>query len=522
MKWVVTAQEMRNIDSRAVGTIGIPGSSLMERAGYEVVEACLERFGPITGKTVFIFCGKGNNGGDGFVIAREMKRHGASVSVLVFAKQNELKGDPLQNYSIAKKMGIPIRHIASSGQLSDVPAEADVVIDALLGTGVHGAVKGAAGEAVRKINSMDAAVVSVDLPTGLNTDNGSYDGVCIAADMTVTMGLLKRGLLLHPGKMMSGEVVLADIGFPGRAVSLEKVTTFLIEKSDVISYLPRRLPYYNKGDCGRIFILGGSPGMTGAPAMTATAALRSGAGMTLLGIPKSLNSILEQKLTETMTLPLPETEDGSLSLDAEDQVMEALVWADVLAIGPGIGRDEQTVKLVHAILEQTDLPAVIDADGLYAVSKKPGLLKKRKSHTAITPHAGEFSRLIRKEDAENLDLDRIEIARRYARQVRSVVHLKGAPSITASTRGEVFINPTGNAGMATAGSGDVLTGIIAGLAGQGLDMTEATITSAYIHGHAGDFAADEFGEISMTAGNIIDFLPYAFEDLFGRYLNSEN
>jgi hydroxyethylthiazole kinase-like uncharacterized protein yjeF len=513
---------MRNIDSRAIRSIGIPGSSLMERAGYEVVEACLERFGIVTGKTVMVFCGKGNNGGDGFVIAREMKRLGASVSVFVFAKQNELKGDPLQNYSIAKKMSIPIRHIASSGQLSDVPAEADIVIDALLGTGVHGAVKGVAGEAIRKINSMDAAVVSVDLPSGLNSDNGSYDGSCVTADLTVTMGLLKRGLLLHPGKMMSGEVVLADIGFPGRAVSLEKVKTFLIEKNDVISYLPRRLPYYSKGDCGRIFILGGSTGMTGAPAMTAAAALRSGAGMTLLGIPKSLNSILEQKLTETMTLPLPETEEGSFSLEAEDQIMEALVWADVLAIGPGLGRDEQTIKLVHAILEQTDLPAVIDADGLYAVSKKPGLLKKRKGHTVITPHAGEFSRLIRKEDADNLDLDRIEIARKYARHFRSVVHLKGAPSVTASTRGEVYINPTGNAGMATAGSGDVLTGIIAGLAGQGLDISEAVITGTYIHGHAGDFAAAEFGEISMTAGDIIDFLPYAFEDLFGRYLNSEN
>ncbi len=522
MKWVVTAQEMRNIDSRAINTIGIPGYSLMERAGLEVVESCLDDFGPVSGKSVSVFCGKGNNGGDGLVIAREMKRLGGIVTAYIFAKQSELKGDPLSKYTTLKKMGIPVRHITSPAQLIEIPEDFDITIDALLGTGVHGEVTGIIGAAIRKINSQSAVVVSVDLPSGLNTDNGTFIGTCVSADVTVTMGLLKRGLLLHPGAMVAGEVVIADIGFPERAISPERVKTFFIEKSDVVSHLPRRMPYFHKGDCGRILVIGGSPGMTGAPAMSTNAALRSGAGMTLLGVPKSLNTVLEQKVTETMTLPLSETESGALSRDAEEKILDALVWADVLAIGPGVGRDEQTIKLVHSILEQCELPAVIDADALYAVSKKPGILKKREADTVITPHVGEFSRLIRTNDANLLDTERIELCRKYARHFRSVVLLKGAPSITASPEGEIFINPTGNAGMATAGSGDVLTGVIAAIIGQGVDVVEATITGAYIHGLAGDFAADEFGEISMMATDIINYLPYAFEDMFGRYLNSES
>ncbi|KPK94892.1 hypothetical protein AMJ80_05320, partial [bacterium SM23_31] len=280
-------------------------------------------------------------------------------------------------------------------------------------------------------------------------------------------------------------------------------------------------PFYHKGDCGRVLIIGGSPGMTGAVSLTATAALRAGAGMTLLGIPRSLNAVLEQKLTETMTLPLPETEDGCLNLEGEDSILDALVWADVLAVGPGIGRDNQTIELVHSILEHADLPVVLDADGLFALSKATGIVRKRKFKTILSPHLGEFSRLIKKSDGEALETECLEIVRKYARLLQSVVLLKGAPTLISGQSGEVFINPTGNAGMATAGSGDVLTGIIAGLVGQGLNLTEAAVTGAYMHGLAGDLAANELGETSMIAGDINDFLPYAFEDMYGRYRQNE-
>ncbi|MCH7781886.1 NAD(P)H-hydrate dehydratase [candidate division KSB1 bacterium] len=522
MKWVVTAREMRNIDERTINKIGIPGAVLMERAGLQIVESCMSIFGSLTGKSVFVFCGKGNNGGDGFVVAREMKRRGADVTIFVFAEKNDLKGDALQNYSIVRKMGIPTDHVTSVSQINRVSDRCDIIIDALLGTGIRGEVTGIHNAAIAKINSMTGYVVSVDMPSGLNTDTGNFTGECVEADMTVTMGLVKRGQILYPGKMQIGVLNIADIGFPERAISPEKVKTFLIEKNDVLSFLPNRMPYYYKGDCGRVLIIGGSPGMTGAPVLTAQAALKAGAGMTLMGIPESLNPVIEQKLTETMTLPLPETEDGFLSLKAEKKIMDALLWADILAIGPGIGRDTETIELIHTVLGNADMPVVIDADGLFAIAKKPSILRKRKFNTVITPHLGEFSRLVSREDAAAVRDDRIELVRKSARRFQAVLLLKGAPTMISGPGGEVFINSTGNAGMATAGSGDVLTGIISGLIGQGAGLTEAAVSGAYLHGTAGDLAADEFGEISITAGDINDFVPYAFEDLFGRYKQNES
>jgi len=517
MKWVATAKEMRSIDSRTINKIGIPASTLMERAGLEVVNACIEKYGSVAGKTVCVFCGKGNNGGDGFVIAREMKRRGAVIAVYVFGRAGDLQGESLQNYAILRKMKIPVVQVTTAARLRRIPDTADILVDALLGTGIRGEVTGILREAIRKINAMSGAVVSVDLPSGLITDTGAYVGECVRADLTVTMGLLKRGLLLHPGKMLAGSVVTADIGFPERGISPERVQTFLIEQEDIRSFLPQRLPYFYKGDCGRVLIIGGSPGMTGAPSLTAAAALRAGAGMTLLGIPESLNPIFEQKLTETMTLPLPETADGFLSLEAETPVMEALMWADVLAIGPGIGRKKETMELVLNVLKNTVQPVVIDADGLYALAKDTNVRRARAFNTIITPHLGEFARLIKRDDTDTIESERIELVRKYAQRRQSVVLLKGAPTVIAGRRGEVFINSTGNAGMATAGSGDVLTGVVAGLAAQGMDLTSAGISGAYLHGRAGDLAADELGEPGVIANDLVDFLPYAFEYVRGRH-----
>jgi len=521
MKWVVTADEMRSIDTRTINKVGIPGSTLMERAGLEVVNAILDMFGSVFERKTAIFCGKGNNGGDGFVIARELKRRGADLTVYLFGKAADLKGNAKVNYDIVKYMKIPVKQISTEAALNRIDDDAEIIVDALLGTGIQGEVTGILRDAIRRINEMSGVIISVDLPSGLHTDTGTFIGDCVSADMTVTMGLLKRGLLLYPGKMMAGSVHIADIGFPERGISPERVRTFLIEQDDILSFLPQRLPFFNKGDCGRVLIIGGSPGMTGAAALSSLGALRSGAGMTLLGIPRSLNPILEQKLTETMTLPLPETEDGFLSSYAEPDILEVLMWADVLAIGPGLGRNEETIELVHAIVRQAEVPVVIDADGLFALAKDTSVLRSRKSETIITPHMGEFCRMIHKEDQQAAETARIDTVRKYAKRWQSVVVLKGAPTLIAEQGGEVFINPTGNAGMATAGAGDVLTGMIAGLTGQGLDLTAAGITGAYLHGLAGDLAADELGEPSVIADDLVEFLPYAFEDVMGRYRQRE-
>ncbi|MFC1564602.1 NAD(P)H-hydrate dehydratase [candidate division KSB1 bacterium] len=515
MKWVVTSDEMRSIDSRAINRIGIPGTTLMERAGLETVSYIMSFFESVAERRISIFCGKGNNGGDGFVIARELKRLAADVTVYVFGKQAELAGDAKLNYSIIKKMGMKIEHINSDAALNRIPDSADIVIDALLGTGIKGEVRGILAKAISRINSMNAPVVAVDLPSGLNSDTGTYINECVQADLTVTMGLLKRGLLLYPGKSMAGLIRIADIGFPEKAISPTKVNTFLIDDTDINLFFPEREPYFYKGDCGRVLVIGGSPGLTGAAALACNSALRSGAGMTLLGIPESLNPVMEQKLTETMTVPLPETNDGCLSLEAEDKIFDVMPWADVLTIGPGIGRNEETLKLVLNLLEKAELPIVLDADGLYALSKKPGILRKREYETIITPHQGEFCRLMHKDDVPCLETDRIETLRKYSKKLNTTILLKGAPTLVAGDIGDVYINPTGNAGMATAGSGDVLTGIIAGLMGQGMDVTTAGITGAYIHGLAGDLAAEELGEAGVIAGDLVDFLPYAIEVIIG-------
>ncbi|MFC1492397.1 NAD(P)H-hydrate dehydratase, partial [candidate division KSB1 bacterium] len=507
----------RSIDARAIKQIGIPGSTLMERAGLETVDYMADLFEFLAGRRIMVFCGKGNNGGDGYVIARELKRLAADVRVYVFGKKTDISGDALVNYSIIQKMGLKIEHINSDAALSKIPDSADIVVDALLGTGIKGEVRGILGKAISKINSINAAVVAVDLPSGLNSDTGTFENECVRADLTVTMGLLKTGLLLYPGKIMTGLIRIADIGFPEKAISPTKVRTFLIDETDINLFFPERQPYYYKGDCGRVLVIGGSPGLTGATALTCNSALRSGAGMTLLGIPQSLNPILEQKLTETMTVALPETEDGCLSLEAEEKIFDVMPWADVLAIGPGIGRNEETIKLVLNLLSKAELPIVLDADGLYALSKKPGILKKREFETIITPHQGEFCRMISKEDIPCLETDRLETLRKYAKKFKCTILLKGAPTLIAGDTGDVYINPTGNAGMASAGSGDVLTGIIAGLMGQGMDVTTAGITGAYIHGLSGDLASEELGEAGMIAGDLVDFLPYATEVIIGEH-----
>ena len=522
MKWVVTAEEMRRIDSRAIEKIGIPASTLMERAGLVVADKCLSLIEDTCISTAAIFCGKGNNGGDGLVAARELHRRGVGVSVYICANPDELQGLTAQNYSIAKNINVPITYITSPAQLKQISESADIIVDALLGTGIRGEVTGLNRDVIKKINEMSGTVVAVDLPSGVNADTGNYSGDCVRADVTITMGLLKRGLLLHPGKLNAGQVQIADIGFPETAVTPEKVKTFLIEQADICGFLPERLPFCNKTNCGRVLIIGGSPGLTGAPSMTATAAFRSGAGMVLLGISRSLNPIVEVKLTETMTLPLPETEEGSLGLDAEKPILNALDWADVLAIGPGLGRNKQTIKLVHSLIEHTDLPIVIDADGLFALAQKPNILKKLNYNTVITPHDGEFSRFLTEKEREYFTADRIESVRNFAQKYRTTILLKGNPTLVCGKSGEVFINPTGNAGMATAGAGDVLTGIITALIGQGMNLTEAAVSGAYIHGYSGDLAKEEVGEISLMAGDLIDFLPYAFEDILGHVENQKD
>ncbi|MFC1562457.1 NAD(P)H-hydrate dehydratase [candidate division KSB1 bacterium] len=512
MEKVVTAKEMRNIDKRAITEIGIPGVVLMERAGLKVAEVVFNFLEEINGNRVVIFCGKGNNGGDGYVAARELFNKGFDVNVYIFGEKLKIKGDALTNLNIAESIGINIEYITSEEWFIQAFIEGDVIIDALLGTGVSGEIYGTVGKAIELINELSIPVISVDIPSGLNSDTGQFEGNCVEAIKTVTMGLKKRGLVVSPGRGLAGEIIVADIGFGGEVISKEEISLNVPEDFDVLCILPKRRVNCNKTECGKVFILSGSRGMTGAAALTSLSVLRAGAGLAVLGVPESLNAIMEEKLTEVITHPLPETEGISFSIKARGEILERLNWADVFAVGPGLSRNSETLELVLSILPEVSIPTVIDADALFALSGKGEIFSRIKSDVIITPHEGEFSRLMGWKIEEVLR-DRIESAKRAASILKVNVLLKGSPTILSKPDGDTFLIGTGNPGMASGGVGDVLTGVIAGLAAQGLSLIDAGITGAYLHGKAGDIAKEEKGEMGLIASDVLEFIPYAIEDV---------
>jgi NAD(P)H-hydrate epimerase len=508
MKRLVTAKEMRDLDRRTIDEAGIKGRLLMEAASLAVAEAACEMLGSPAGKSITVFCGRGNNGGDGFAAARHLSQRGASVSVVLIGEPGALKGDALANFTLLSDGDVSVRIAGNKNDLRKDP-DADLVIDALLGTGVSGEIEGLTADAVIRINRAGCPVLSVDMPSGVSSDTGRFGRVCVKAGRTVTFGELKRGLVLYPGRGMAGKVSVADIGIPGSVLSSAGITTFLAESRDAASRLPLRPAWAHKGTFGKVLVLAGSTGMTGAAALCSSSVLRAGAGMAMLGIPSSLNSILEQKLTEVMTQPLAQTDSGSLSLGSEKDIRTLSKWADVMAVGPGLSRHPETSELVRSVVLGTRLPLVIDADGINAFEGCAGLLENKNGPFILTPHSGELSR-ITGQSIESIERDRIDAARTASSRFRGVVLLKGAPAIAALTDGTVWVNSTGNSGMATAGAGDVLTGLIAGLLAQGLSPDDAALCGMFLHGLAGDLAASAKTERAMLAGDIVDFLGAAF------------
>jgi len=510
---VAKISQMRECDRYTIEELGLPGLVLMENASRAAaVEAFKMLEDDLVGSLVLIYCGKGNNGGDGFAIARHLSNQGADVEVILIGKTGDLKGDAQTNGELFLKLDGIVHEITKEDDFPIFDEMPDLVIDALLGTGFTGQAKGLYAEAIEQINACFSPVLAVDVPSGVDAETGIMVEPAVMADMTVTFGLLKPGLLLPPGRQYCGTIEVADIGIPPDVVSMQDIKQFLITEDDVRYLLPRLHPAAHKGDAGHVFIIAGSPGMTGATALSAEAAMRSGAGLTVVGVPVSLNPILEAKLTEAMTLPLPENGNGFLNKDALSACEERINWADVVVFGPGIGRDKDTVAFFRGLLEKLDKPLVIDADGLNILADNPKLFKILPENTVLTPHPGEFSRLTGLSTTK-IAADRIEIVRRMAEKWGVVLVLKGAPSITAIPGGEVTINSTGNAGMASGGSGDVLTGIIASLIAQDLNGATAAWSGNFIHGMAGDMAAEELGQRGMIAGDIIKFLPQVFKKL---------
>ncbi len=505
---LVTTEQMRGLDRAAIEDYGILGLVLMENAGRAVAEAAARMLDG-SGRVVVV-CGSGNNGGDGFVAARHLSNRSVEVEVYLLAAVDDLQGDAATNCHIGQQMDLPIFENPDPATLEAAVNSADLVIDAILGTGISGEVRDPAQSAIAAINQSQARVLAVDIPSGISGDTGVEMGEAVWADRTLTFGLPKIGHYCYPGRDHCGEIELVDISLPAALVEAADLLTNLTTSQDVAAMLPPRWADMHKGEAGRLLIVAGSPGMTGAAAMAGLAAVRSGAGLVTVGIPESLNDILEVKCTEVMTLPLPETAQGSLSLEGLDQILDFAEGCDAVALGPGLSQVPETVELARKLIERISAPLVVDADGLNACAEATEPLQNRKAPTIVTPHPGELSRLIDRSIAD-IQQDRVTAARQAAQDLQCVVVLKGAGTVTASPDGDVWVNPTGNAGMASGGVGDVLTGVIGGLLAGGGDAMKAAVSAVYCHGLAGDLAEDYCGQRALIASDLLVQLPAAFE-----------
>ncbi len=518
MLQIASTQEMRGCDEEAIRGYGIPGIVLMENAARGTADAMQEHIPDLVHKHILIVCGRGNNGGDGFALARHLIERGCAVTVAALSPVNQLKGDARINAGIIRRMS----RTDSAGKLTLITSATlhkleqfkhiDVIVDAILGTGFKGKLKPKVASIVEWINAQPAIRVAIDIPSGVDADTGSAEGVTVKADFTCTMGLMKTGLLLSPGRDASGNVIIINIQIPPEVFHRSKIKTFLVQESDVRQSFAKRALDAHKYQVGKVFILAGSTGLTGAAALASMSALRSGAGAVVLGIPESLNLMMEKKLTEVMTLPLADNGAGVIQASAWERIKQQCQWADVIAAGPGLSRTGDVQEIIIRLIKEIQKPIVLDADGLNVLAGHDGLFAKRRAPVIITPHTGEFSRLsgINSDKIKN---ERLDAAKRYARMRKITLLLKGGPSVVASKGGNVYINPTGNPGMATAGAGDVLTGVIAGLWAQGLTEEAAAYCGAYIHGAAGDGARKEYGEYALTAGDIQEELLKVFKGI---------
>lgn len=507
MNAVVTAQEMAAMDRHAVAQLKIPSALLMENAGRGVADIALRMLAQPTGKIVHIYCGSGNNGGDGYVAARHLLNHGAIVSTYILATPDKITGEALMNLKILNYMG----HKPHFGALPHAAEHPDLVIDAMLGTGVKGELRGLYAKAVEYINDQKAPVLAVDIPSGVNADTGEVVGPAIKATITATMALPKRGLLFSPGREYAGEIQIIDISMPASIIKDEHPLVYQTDKDFIRKLLPVRSPASYKNKVGMIQVIAGSRGYTGAAVLASRAVLRTGAGLCYLSIPQSLNVILESQSVEVITQPLDDQMAGHFLAGHFDAIEKCLQNKSAVVLGPGIGQAEETTELVFHLLSSINLPLILDADGLNACAGHASLLQQYRGELVITPHPGELARLTDRATVE-IVTNRIDIARHYAKEWQCTLVLKGGPTVTALSDGRVYINSTGNAGMATAGAGDVLSGMIAALIGQGMNSESAAIAAVYLHGLAGDSAAAQ-NSIGLIAGDIVSHIPKALQKM---------
>ncbi len=510
---IVTGTDMQALDRRTITEAHVPSTVLMERAGEGIVRHLEEHCGPVRGKTITIVCGKGNNGGDGLVVARLLHRRHARIHVVLLTPITDLSRDTAAMYrKLVRVAGrAAIVRFRSADQARSLLASSDILIDALLGTGLSSVVTGTYREAIELINSAGKPVIAIDIPSGLHADTGAILGRAIRATLTLTCGLPKLGLYVDAGIDQAGAIRVVDIGIPPAYVDAIESRTLLLTSDNAFQSLPERAPSSHKGTFGHAGIIAGSVGKTGAAVLAARAALRVGAGLVTVATPSSVNDVLEAKLLEAMTMPLPETKARTLARSGLDRVLAFMQARTAIAIGPGLSTHHETVELVQSLMKHLDRPSVLDADALNALAGRASLLTECKTPPILTPHPGEMARLEVDATTQTVNADRIGTARRFARERGVFVVLKGARTVIARPDGLVAICPTGNPGMATAGTGDVLTGMIVGLLAQRVPAWEAACAATYFHGAAGDMASQHLGQPGMLASDLIAQIPYALQ-----------
>ena len=499
MKPVLTPEQAVELD-RATQARGISAEELMERAGWAVARACVDLTGGAYGRRAVVVCGKGNNGGDGFVAARHLARWGVRVAVMLLGDEDGLREPAAGNLARLGEVAVRVQR-SDARTLEHELARADLVVDAIFGTGFHGVPEGDWAAAIDAMNAGSAPVVAVDIPSGVDGTSAAVAGPAVRADLTVTFGAPKTGAVLLPGAELAGDLRVVDIGFPDDLIPRRVGIT---EPGDVLSVIPERAADAHKKASGTLVVVAGSRRMTGATKLIAHAAARIGAGYVFVAAPASILPVLQTELTETVFVPLPETDGGSIAADAVEPVLRLAEGADAVAIGPGLTTEPETQAFVRALARECAVPFVLDADGLNAFAGDARAIADRKAETIVTPHLGELARLL------DPDPDRLVAARDLAARMDAVALVKGSRTVIARADRDARINPTGSSVLATAGTGDVLTGTIGGLLARGVEPFEAAWAGAYLHGVAGIVAGRDHAE-GTVAGDVAAHLPDALE-----------
>lgn len=498
---IASVSEMQDMDREAIQKYHIPEEVLMENAGIAVFHTLAEKYA-IKDYHFFIFCGSGNNGGDGLVIARQLHSNGATVRICLLDSPEKFKGAALKNWLILQALNLPILFSPSVAELDSLIMPDDIIVDAIFGTGLTRDITGYHSQVIQLINERKNPVLSVDIPSGINGNSGSVNGIAIKADYTVTFGLPKIGNILYPGYGYGGELSVTHISFPSELYNSDHLKIQL----NTPLVLPEREVDGHKGTFGNALFIAGAPNYYGAPYFASLSFLKAGGGYSRLAAPSSLIPFISSKASEVVFLPQKETDSGTISIAAFDELLEWSEKMNMVIIGPGLSLQEETQTLIRELIPEIKKPLLIDGDGITALSLDTQIIAARQHPTILTPHLGEMSDLM-KQPVLEIKKDPIKTVKDFCSDNNSIIVLKGAHSIVGLPSGEIFINMTGNSGMATAGSGDVLTGTIAAMFTLGLSVESAVRMGVLIHGLAGDLAASEKGQDGITAQDILDYLP---------------